>query len=352
MKRFRFWLNFGLGMAVAAFFLWLFFRSITDWGEIWDALAGVKYIYLVPAIMLALMQYIFRAFRWYYLLHELKRIRFFRLLSPMLIGFMGNCLLPARAGEFIRAYLLAEKEGIKLTASLASLVVDRMFDMFVLLLLIGGVLLFYPLDETVLRHATGYSLMDVRLFLGVFVTSVFAALVGFTILVYFKKELAARFLEKALFFLPERFREKIVGIFMGLTEGLHIFKNWRHVCISIVITIAQWFCGALVFYPLYFAFGIQDKLSLLSTGAVLASAAVGVSIPTPGYAGPFHFFVQIGLQLCDSSISDSVAKVFALVAHAVTFFPVIVIGIALAFKEGLSLSQLEATTERLKESAE
>jgi len=352
LKKLKFWFNLGLGIAVAGFFLWLFFRSVEDWGEIWEALRTARYIFILPAVVLVLLQYVFRAFRWYYLLHDLKKISFFGLLSPMMIGFMGNCLLPARAGEFIRAYLLSEKEGVKLTASLASLVVDRMFDMFVLLLLIGGVLLFYPLDEAVLKQATGYSLAEAKLFLGVFVTSIFAALVGFTVLLYYKKELAAKILEKTLFFLPARLREKIVAIFMGLTEGLHIFKNGRHVLISILVTILQWGCGALAFYPLYYAFGLQDKLSVLSTTAVLGSAAVGVSIPTPGYAGPFHFFVQIGLQLCDSTISDSVAKVFALVAHAVMFFPVIVIGIALAIREGVSLTQIEATSERLKKKVE
>jgi uncharacterized protein (TIRG00374 family) len=352
LKKLKFWINLGLGLAVAGFFLWLFFRSVTDWGEIWDALRTARYIYLAPAVILVLMQFVFRAFRWYYLLYDLKRIHFWGLFSPMMIGFMGNCLLPARAGEFIRAYLLSEKEDVKLTASLASLVVDRMFDTFVLLLLIGGVLLFYPLDETVLKASTGYSLAEAKLFLGVFVTSVFAALVGFTVLVYHKKELAGRLIDRVLFFLPARFREKIIGLFMGFTEGLHIFKNSRHVFISILLTIAQWACGALAFYPLYYAFNIQDGLPLLSTAAVLGSAAVGVSIPTPGYAGPFHFFVQIGLQLCDPSISDSVAKVFALVTHAVTFFPVIVIGIVFAIREGVSLTQIEATSERLKEAVE
>jgi len=268
----------------------------------------------------------------------------------MMIGFMGNCLLPARAGEFIRAYLISENEGIKLTSSLASLVVDRMFDMFVLLLLIGGVLLFYPLDETVLMRATGHSLADVRLFLGVIVTSAFAVLVGFTLLLYFKKDAAAGLLEKVLFFLPGRMREKVVGLFMSFTEGLHIFKNWRHVCIAVLVSICQWIFNALLFYPLFFAFGIQDKLPFASIAAILASAAVGVSIPTPGYAGPFHFFLQVGIQLCNSSISESVAKVYALMAHAVIFFPVIIIGIVLAFKEGVTLAQIEKTSERLKES--
>jgi len=142
----------------------------------------------------------------------------------MLIGFMANCLLPARAGEFIRAYLISEKEGIKLTASLASLVVDRMFDMFILLVLIAGVLLFYPLDETVLLSATKYSLADARFFLGVVVTSAFAGLVGFTVLLYFKKEVAATLLGKMFFFLPARVRERMIALFMSFTEGLHISR--------------------------------------------------------------------------------------------------------------------------------
>jgi len=110
LKKLKFWINLGLGIAVAAFFLWLFFRSVTDWSSIWNALATANYIYLIPAVVLAMMQFVFRAIRWYYLLHDLKKISFFGLLSPMLIGFMGNCLLPARAGEFIRAYLISEKK--------------------------------------------------------------------------------------------------------------------------------------------------------------------------------------------------------------------------------------------------
>lgn len=351
MKKFKFWLQFGLGIAVAAFFFWLFFRSVENWGEIGNALLTAKYGYILPSIILVLVTYVFRAFRWHYLLHDVKRIRFFRLLSPMLIGFMANCLLPARAGEFIRAYLISQKEGIKLTASLASLVVDRMFDMFVLLMLIAGVLFFYPLDETVLLRATGHSLADARFFLGGVVSSVFAALVGFTVLLYFQKQMAANFLKKALFFLPVHMRERLIALFMSFTEGLHIFKNWRHVCIAVALSVVQWFFGALMFYPLFFAFGLEGKLPVASITAILASASVGVSIPTPGYAGPFHFFVQIGLQLCNSSISDSVAKVYALVTHAVTFFPVILIGIILAFREGISLTQIEKTSEELKELA-
>lgn len=352
MRKYRFWLNLGVGFAIAGVFLWLFFRTVTDWGEIWEALRTARYIYLIPAVLFGLVTYVFRAFRWYYLLHDLKRIRFFRLLSPIIIGFMGNSLLPARAGEFIRAYLLSQKENIKLTASLASLVVDRMFDTFVLLMLIGGVLLFYPLDETVLLESTKYSLAQARFFLGVVVTTVFAVLVGFTVLLYFKKELAARLLEKVLFFLPRKMRDGIVAIFMAFTEGLHIFKNWRHVVIAVLVTIGQWIFNALLFYPLFFAFGIGENLSLVSSAAVLAAAAVGVAIPTPGYAGPFHFFVQIGLQLCDPAIPDSVAKVFALVAHAVTFFPIVVLGIIFAIREGVSLSQIEKTSEALRESVE
>jgi len=352
VKKLRFWLNFGIGLAIAAFFLWLFFRSVKNWGELWDSLLTARYIFIVPAILISLATFIFRALRWHYLLYGIKRIPSLRLFSPMLIGFMGNCLLPARAGEFIRAYLLAQRENIKLTASLATLVVDRMFDMFVLLLLIAGVLLFYPLDETVLLSATGRSLEDIRFFLGVVATSAFAGLVGFILLLYYKKDAAARILSAVLFFLPSGVRQKIVALFVSFTEGLHIFKNGRHVCIAVVISIAQWILGALMFYPLFFAFGIQEKLSLTSVAVVLAAASVGVSIPTPGYAGPFHFFVQVGLQLCDSSISDTTAKAYALVTHIATFFPVILIGIGFAFKEGISLAQMEKTSEQLKESVE
>jgi hypothetical protein len=307
---------------------------------------------LIPAIAFGLVTYLFRAFRWHYLLHELKPIPIKRLMPSIMIGFMANALLPARPGEFIRAYLLSQKEKVKLTASIGTLVVDRMFDSFVLLMLIAGVLLFYPLDEKIFSQAIGYSLARVKFLLGVVATSGFFGLVGFTILLYYKKEFAARLLEKTLFFLPQRMRERIISLFMSFTDGLHIFKNWRHVLIAVVITIVQWAFNALVFYPLYYAFGIGDKLNITSSLAVLASAAIGVTIPTSGYAGSFHFFVQTGLKLADSSISDATAVAFALIAHAVIFIPTVIIGIVYAIKEGVSFAQIERTSETLSQAVE
>ncbi|RJP24498.1 MAG: UPF0104 family protein [Candidatus Abyssobacteria bacterium SURF_5] len=351
LRNTKLWIQFSIGIAIAVFFMWLFLRKV-DWDNLKLALASARYIYLIPAILLALMTYVFRAFRWYYLLHELKRIHFNRLLPPIMIGFMGNALLPARAGEFIRAYLLSQKEKVKLTASLGTLVVDRLFDTLVLLILIAGVLMFYPFDEELFLQATGRSLEQATFFLGLIATSGFAVLAGFTVLLYHKKDLAARILEKVLFFLPHRMRSGIISLFMSFTDGLHIFKNWRHMVIAVLITIVQWIFNALAFYPLFYAFGIGDKLNVVSTAVVLASAAVGVCIPTPGYAGPFHFFVQIGLQLSNSSISSSVGAAFALVAHAVIFFPVVIIGILYAFKEGVSLGQIERTSESLRAAVE
>jgi len=52
LKKFKFWINLGLGIAVAAFFLWLFFRSVEDWGEMWQALRTVRYVYLITAVAL------------------------------------------------------------------------------------------------------------------------------------------------------------------------------------------------------------------------------------------------------------------------------------------------------------
>lgn len=348
MRRAKFWLQFGIGIGIAVFFMWLFLRKV-EWPSLLNALESAHYIYLLPAVVFGLMTYVFRTFRWYYLLHDLKRIHFKRLLPPIMIGFMGNALLPARAGEFIRAYLLSQKEKVKLTASLGTLVVDRMFDTFVLLILIAAVLMFYPFDETAFSAAVGYSLGQARFFLGIVVSSGFVALVGFTVLLYYKKNVAARILEKVLFFLPHRMREGIISLFMSFTDGLHIFKNGRHVLISVLVTIVQWTLNALVFYPLYYAFGLGGKLNLISTAAVLAAAAVGVSIPTPGYAGPFHFFIQLGLQLCNSTISDSTAAAFALIAHATIFFPTVLIGIGYALREGVSLTQIEKTSEALRE---
>lgn len=116
-----------LGIGISVLFLFLAFRKV-NLHELKKALESANYIYLIPAILLTILSLWIRAFRWQYILQPVREIRVSSLFSATMIGFMANNLLPVRLGEFVRAYTIGEKERISKSSSLATIVVERIFD--------------------------------------------------------------------------------------------------------------------------------------------------------------------------------------------------------------------------------
>ena len=99
-------MKFWLGIGVSIFFMALLFRKI-DFHQLATALAAVDYRFIVLAVVFTFVSYFLRAVRWRYLLIPEKLIPLSSLYPATIIGYMANNLLPARMGEFVRAYVLA-----------------------------------------------------------------------------------------------------------------------------------------------------------------------------------------------------------------------------------------------------
>src|SRR5574340_1740284 len=128
LKRWQFW----LGIAVSAVFLYFALRNL-QLGEVWEALKTAQYWWLLPGIAVYFVGVWVRAWRWHYLLRPLKKIPTKTMFPIVTIGYMGNNVFPARAGEVLRAAILKDREDVSISASLATIVVERIFDAVVML---------------------------------------------------------------------------------------------------------------------------------------------------------------------------------------------------------------------------
>src|SRR4030065_935910 len=102
------YLHLLIGLIIIVFSLYYAFKGV-KLSELSEAITSVNYLYLIPAIFLVMLSYLLRAMRWRYLVRPVKDVTTSALFAPLMVGFMAN-MLPARAGEFIRAYLLSKKE--------------------------------------------------------------------------------------------------------------------------------------------------------------------------------------------------------------------------------------------------
>jgi len=104
-------LKIWIGVAISLFFIWLAFRKV-DYAALGAVFSGADYRYILPATAITLFQFFLRAARWGHLVEPLKKVTIGSLFSATSIGFMGNNILPARIGEFLRSYALGKKENI------------------------------------------------------------------------------------------------------------------------------------------------------------------------------------------------------------------------------------------------
>ena len=121
----------GLFIALAALYYTL--RNVS-FEELVNSLKNAELIYIFPGLVIITLSYVTRAYRWQILLRPFKPIPVKEIYSPLMIGFMGN-VLPARAGEFLRAYLVGKKNDITFSGAFSTIIVERLFDLICLLVL-------------------------------------------------------------------------------------------------------------------------------------------------------------------------------------------------------------------------
>ncbi len=220
MKRWQFW----VGLALSAVFLYFALRGLGI-NEIWEPLKSAQYWWLLPGVAVYFIGVWVRAWRWHYLLRPIKPVPTKKMFPIVAIGYMGNNIYPARAGEVLRAVVLKRKEEIPISASLATVIVERIFDGVVML---GFV--FLNLSELATLTGTSGFIGNIKT-LALWGSAAFlGALAVFMLAAMFPVQ-AEKVIDKLIeIFLPERFREKVQEIVLKFLHGLGIATLTSRCC--------------------------------------------------------------------------------------------------------------------------
>ncbi len=324
-------LKFWLGIAVSLFFMVLLFNKI-DFRLLGAALLAADYRYVFLAICSTFISYFLRALRWRYLLISEKSIPLSSLYPATIIGYMANNLLPARLGEVVRAYTLAGREQLETPAVFASLVIDRLFDGFSVLLLLVFALFTvrFPvgMEDATFALRTGGALM-------------FLLYCGVILFLYLLKRQTMRTLSAVEYVLkpfPKRFSSSIIPLLGSFIGGIRLSQRMGHVAALVATSAAIWlFCLLAVDLTLR-SFNIH--LPVTAAIFILILLVFAVMVPAaPGYIGTYHYACFKGLSVFGVPATASVS--IALVMHATGFFPVIVAGLYYLWKNKISLNQLQ-----------
>jgi hypothetical protein len=332
MKRWQFW----VGVVVSLVFIYLALRGLhlEDMGE---AMRQANYWWLIPGVAVYFLGVWARAWRWHYLLRPVKSVPT-RVMFPIVaIGYMGNNIYPARAGEVLRAVVLKRRQDVPVSASLATIIVERVYDGVVMLAFV-----FLNLPELA-RLTTDSGFVGNIQTLALWGTGAFVgALAVFLLAAMFPDSTEAILTALVQRLLPERFRERTLSLARRFLGGLQALRSPREALMVFLTSLVIWLLetGKYWFVMHAFPFEVSFFALMLMNGIV----NLATTIPSaPGYVGTFD---APGIAvLVAYNVPRAVAAAYTLVLHIALWFPITALGAYYFAREGL---KWEEGTKRLE----
>jgi uncharacterized protein (TIRG00374 family) len=325
MKKWQFW----LGVLISVFFVWISLNGL-KLGQFWDVISHANYWWILPGIAVYFVAVWARAWRWHYLLKPIKKISTGTMFPIVAIGYMGNNIYPARAGEVLRAVVLKRREGVPVSASLATIIVERIFDGVVMLSFV-----FLNLPELAkLTGGSGFvgNIQQVA----VWGTAAFAgALIAFLLAAMFPAvttKVGQWFIDHVL---PQRLREKVSGMMHKFLDGLASLRSPLNILMVFLTSVVIWLLetGKYWFVMHAFNFEVSFFALMLMNGIV----NLATTIPAlPGYIGTFD---APGIAVLTAyGVPQAAAAGYTLTLHAALWIPITLLGMYYMAKEGIQWS--------------
>ena len=325
-----------IGIALSAVLLWWTLRDVSL-STVWSELSKASIPLFLASALCATLIFPLRAFRWRTILEPVAPNQpLGALWRATAIGMMTNNLVPARAGEIARAYALTRQTGVPFATSIASLAVDRLFDMLVLLLLAVAAFLDPAFPRT--ARIAGQSLGDLAqgsIVLVVILLAALYALAFFPAQIVRVFEIFARRISPAL-------EARGKSVLTRFSEGLSVLRHPGRFVAVLAWTVAHWLLNALGFWLGFKAVGVSLPFSAALFLQTLI--AIGVALPSaPGFFGVFEKFATVGLGIY--GVPATQATSWAIGFHILSFIPITLIGMWYFARLGLHMKEINTARE-------
>ena len=285
--------------------------------EVLDHIRAAKPVPLIASILIATATFPIRLPRWRLLLRDDRGgpLPAAPLWHAIAIGFLANGILPFRAGELVRTYAATRLTGVRFTAALSSIAVERIFDGLTVVALLAFALLRSDLPPGI--TVGGVSLIHVAQVTGLLTLG---ALVVATLVVAFP--LAAEGVVRRVL-PPGRVTDALVRAIEGVRQGMVSLRSPALVIGVAFWSLVLWMVNALALYVCFAAFDIPVGYNgaLLLQGILVFGISVQV---TPGFVGQFEAAVVAALALY--GVPNGLASSYAIVYHGTTFVPIMLFG--------------------------
>lgn len=318
---FRRHLRILLGLAVSAVSLYYLLTAV-ELPKLWETFRQGNYLYLIPALGLLVLTNLARAVRWRILIGQEPELPVRRLFGIVNIGYLFNNVLPAKAGEVVRAYLVGRVVTGGIGQAASTLVVERLLDVLTLVVLLGIILPFVELPAWVARAGLLFGAVS----LGGALALVILARYGERGL-----DLVWRYVGR----LPVVGHPKVRSLVANVVGGFGVLTEGRVLAAVAFWSGAIWLGYAVFNYVLMAVFSMA--LPFVAAATVLCATGFSMVLPSsPGAVGPFEYAAVLALSVF--GVAQSPASAYAFGLHIYTNVVLIVLGLVGLYREGLSFS--------------
>ena len=308
-----------------------------SWEDFWQSLLGVRLPYLLLAAALIFSSYLFRSFRWREFLRPMKRASLWNLFVSTLVGFSAVALL-ARPGEVVRPWLIARKEGLAVSSQLGAWTLERVFDSLTVAGFLGLSLFFFPtrsgFDESHEQLLEHFRRAGLVLFAG-------AVALGIAVSQFRRRQrFILMMLDRLSRPLPEKHRVRLGRMAENFASGLAGVENVGSLLRCVGYSWLVWLSVAVAYWSVLQAMGEPvSRLDWTSVFLVMAAMIVGSVAQLPGVGGGPQVATALTLtQLF--GVPLAMASSAALLLWALSFMMVLIPGLPLMAREGLTWQRL------------
>jgi len=239
-------LNIIIGIIIGIAFLGFWFLLV-DINEIWSYLSRLNIFHLVIFTFFYIFAYFIRSYRWRLILKPIFTMKILESFSYFMAGMLINYIIPIRAGEVAKSFFLKKNEGVKISKSLPSIFIDKLTDLFPIIVII----ILIP----ILSIPVGRTLTWV-------IVAILALYVIFLFILFFSMkspENMHKILMKLSFFLPNKFKLKLEEFFVSFIDGMGILKGRvKDTILIYVLTILAVLSEGFFVYMIFKSLGLQD----------------------------------------------------------------------------------------------
>jgi glycosyltransferase 2 family protein len=319
-------LRIALSIGISAVFLAFAVRGVS-WGEALAAVREANYVWVVLMLPVTVWTLFIRAQRWRVFLQAVGVPPLWPLVSATNIGFLANMVLPLRIGEVVRPVLLSRRAGLPLSGVLASVLLERIFDMFTILFLFGVSASLVTVSDQVRQW-------------GWMLSGLAVAVAALIVVIRVQERLFLRLARRASEIVPARVGEPAYGFAEGFVKALEMLDSPMAYVRAFSWSLYLWLAISTIYVLGFWAFHL-DVPAVRGALVLTTLVAIAVSVPSaPGFIGAFQLGCVIGLRIF--GVPESPALAFSIVLHLAQFVGIISAGLYSLWSENISLREVEA----------